>query len=59
MDRWLKERRVVEWRRDQDRIEAGGAGEKRAASRESGRRDQEVQSEEVRRHESIREYTRV
>ena len=39
MDRWLKERRVVEWRRDQDRIEAGGAGEKREASRESGGRD--------------------
>ena len=34
-----------------------GSRVKRAASRESGQRDQDVKSEEVRRHESM--YTRV
>ena len=33
--------------------------ERRAASTESSKRDQDVKSEEVRRHESIREYKDV
>ena len=37
----------------------GGAGERGAATRERGQRDQAVKSEKVRRHESIREYKDV
>ena len=64
MDQWLEKRRVVERRHyhdhDHDRRKPGEQGKReKLVGRAAGGMDQEVKSEEVRRHESIREYTRV